>query len=168
MNMNPTIYLIAHNIRSAHNIGSLLRTAEGLGVNKIYLTGYSPYPLTDNDNRLPHLSAKVAKAIDKTSLGSHESINWSYEEDVENLINKLKLKGIVIIGLEQSKKSIKLHDHKTPKNLALLLGNEVTGIDEQLLRLCDEIIEIPMLGKKESFNVVQAAAMTLYKFRYLS
>lgn len=166
--MKPIIYLIAHNIRSTHNVGSIFRTSEGLGVNKLFLTGYSPYPRLENDNRLPHLATKISNAIDKTSLGSDKNIDWRHEDDILELIKNLKNLEFRVVALEQTKKSIDLSTYKTPAKIALILGNEVTGIEQEILALCDEHIEIPMLGKKESFNVVQAAAMTLYKFRHIS
>ena len=161
------IILIAHNLRSAHNVGSLIRTAEGLGIYQVYLTGYTPYPKQLTDERLPHLMLKIDKQINKTALGA-EKILGEYEPDINHLITKLKGLDYAIVALEQSKSAIKLHTFKTPDNLALIVGREVEGIEPEILKQCDSIIEIPMKGKKESFNVVQAAAMALYQFTYLS
>jgi tRNA G18 (ribose-2'-O)-methylase SpoU len=161
------ITLIAHNLRSAHNVGSLLRTAEGLGVDQVYLTGYTPYPRHDGDSRLPHLSAKVGKQISKTALGAEKTISWHYEENIENVMADLKSQGITLVALEQAANSIKLPDYKPPDNVAIIVGREVEGIEEEVLEMCDIIIEIPMLGKKESYNVVQTAAMALYHMRFM-
>jgi hypothetical protein len=84
------LVLIAHNLRSSHNIGSLLRTAEGLGVGKIWLTGYSPYPQSENDSRLPHISRRVGSQIAKTALGAEESVEWVHCEDIDKVIADLK------------------------------------------------------------------------------
>jgi 23S rRNA (guanosine2251-2'-O)-methyltransferase len=153
--------LIAHNLRSTHNVGSLLRTAEGLGVSRVFLTGYTPYPLAPNDDRLPHLAQKIDKQIAKTALGAEKLINWQQRADIEELINELKQSGYLIAALEQAPNSIKLPDFKPPSKIALIVGREVEGIEPEVLSRCDTILEIPMLGQKESFNVAQAAAMAL-------
>lgn len=161
------IILMAHNLRSAHNVGSMLRTAEGLGVEKVYLTGYTPYPEISDDNRLPYLAAKINKQIAKTSLGAENSVEWRHEEEIKPLLSKLKKHGFTIAALEQAPGSIKLPDYRAPEKLAVLVGREVEGIEPEVLRLCDEVVEIPMFGEKESFNVVQAAAMALYHIRFM-
>lgn len=161
------LVLIAHNLRSSHNVGSLLRTAEGLGVETVYLTGYTPYPMLDDDTRLPHLVAKIDKQIAKTALGAEKSIDWQHEEEIETLIDRLKERGFAVAALEQAPGSVKLPDYQAPDKIAIIVGREVEGIEPEVLRLCDEILEIPMLGKKESFNVVQAAAMALYHIRFM-
>lgn len=160
-----SLVIIAHDIRSAHNVGSLLRTADGFGVEHVYLTGVTPYPEQEDDNRLPHISKKLTMQIDKTALGASKTVNWSHYHSVNELIAKLKGEGFRILGLEQSDKSTALDNYTPPKKCAIVLGTEVTGIDQALLNKCDEIIEITMYGKKESFNVVQAAAIALYVLR---
>lgn len=160
--MAKELVIIAHNIRSAHNVGSLLRTAEGLGVKNVYLTGYTPYPLSGNDSRLPHLAKKIQVAISKTALGAEGTQAWEQADDVFSVIKNLKDLGYTIAGLEQHPGSIKLPEFVSPEKLAILLGSEVTGIDKDLMDCLDICLEIPMFGKKESFNVVQAAAMALY------
>lgn len=162
------IVLVAHNLRSTHNAGSLLRTAEGLGVGKIWLTGYSPYPQreTARETRLPHLAAKIDKQIAKTALGAQKSAKWAHAANTEEVIKELKQAGYKIAGLEQAKDSISLPDFKPPEKTALIVGSEVEGIEPGILEMCDYILEIPMFGKKESYNVVQAAAMALYHCRF--
>lgn len=162
------IVLIAHNLRSTHNIGSLLRTAEGLGVNRVILSGYTPYPLMKNDERLPHLANKIDKQIAKTALGAETLVKWQHSEDIVATIKNLKSDGYLVAGLEQSLNSIKLNDYHPPTKIALILGREVEGIETDVLTQCDLLIEIPMFGQKESFNVVQAAAMALYQLRLIS
>ncbi|HSW85687.1 MAG TPA: TrmH family RNA methyltransferase [Candidatus Saccharimonadales bacterium] len=161
-----SLVLIAHNLRSAHNIGSLLRTAEGLGVDKVYLTGYTPYPSSPDDNRLPHISHKVNRQIIKTSLNAEKTIDWQHVSNVSKPLNDLKRNGFSIVALEQSEQAVQLPIYFPPDKLALIVGREVGGIEKQILDRCDQIVEIPMIGQKESFNVVQAAAMALYTFRF--
>jgi tRNA G18 (ribose-2'-O)-methylase SpoU len=160
------LVLIAHNLRSAHNVGSLLRTCEGLGVHQVYLTGYTPYPLADGDARLPHLAQKTDKQIAKTALGAEKLAAWQHVLDIETLLADLKSRGFAVAALEQAPGSTKLPDFDPPKKLALVVGREVEGIEPAILALCDQVLEIPMQGEKESFNVVQAAAMALYQIRF--
>ena len=160
------IILIANNLRSSHNVGSLLRTAEGLGVNRVILSGYTPYPIITNDQRLPHLAQKINKQIAKTALGAEQMVNYQHVDNLEALLPELKAQGYHIVGLEQSDRSIVLKDFQSPKKLVLILGREVEGLEPEIMASCDQLIEIPMLGQKESFNVVQAAAMAVYDLRF--
>lgn len=160
------IVVIAHNLRSTHNVGSLLRTAEGLGASHVYLSGYTPYPSTINDSRLPHITEKLTKQIAKTALGAEKSDFWSYETDIATRIKTLKENGYTVVAIEQSDRSISLPTYKPALKIAIVLGRETEGIEAEILELCDLITEIPMFGKKESFNVVQAAAMALYHCRF--
>ncbi len=160
--MNREIVIIAYNIRSCFNVGSLLRTAEGLGVSHIYFSGYTPYPKMKNDSRMPHIVNKINKQITKVSLGSENFISWSSEINLDSLIIKLKTSGYLLAGLEQNKKSENLIEFNSPNKIAILLGNEATGLLNSELDDCDIILEIPMKGKKESFNVIEAATMAMY------
>jgi tRNA G18 (ribose-2'-O)-methylase SpoU len=161
------IVLIAHDVRSTHNVGSLLRTAEGLGVSHVYFTGYTPYPpLSAHDERLPHIAQKLGKQIQKTALGAEATVPWSSRNDISVLLEQLRTDGFRLVALEQDKRSVLLPEYSPPAKIALLIGREVEGIDPELLALTDDILEIPMFGSKESFNVVQAAAMTLYHLRF--
>lgn len=165
--MQPHIVLIAHDIRSTHNVGSLLRTAEGLGVAHLYFTGYTPYPeLATGDPRLPHIAQKLGRQIHKTALGAEALVAWSHAEDITALLEQLKAQGYSVVALEQSEHSVVLPDYRPSEKVALLLGREVEGLDPALLTQCDITLEIPMFGQKESFNVVQAAAMALYQLRF--
>jgi len=161
-----TIRVIAHDIRSTHNVGSLLRTCEGLGVEHIYFTGYTPYPLSRGDDRMPHIANKLTAQIHKTALDAENLVAWSHEADVLQCIKQLQHDGYVIAALEQSSNSELLSDYTAPEKIVLLLGREVEGIEDRILSICDVCLEIPMLGEKESFNVVQATAMALYKLRF--
>ncbi len=161
-----SIIVIAHNLRSTHNVGSLLRTADGLGVTKVYLTGYSPYPQQVDDVRLPHLALKIDKHIAKTALGAEASVAWEQRTDITSLLTDLRALGYVIAALEQTPAARDISRYKTPERIALIVGREVEGIEQEVIALSDLQLVIPMLGQKESFNVVQAAAMALYHCRF--
>lgn len=156
----PHITLILHNIRSTHNVGSIFRTSEGFGVEKIILSGYTPYPRLAHDTRLPHISDKLTNQIHKTALGAEEIVPFEYHETLD--LGTLLLAGYRIVALEQSPRSVTLRDYTPPQKIALLLGEEVHGIKQELLAQCDDIIEIPMQGQKESFNVSVATGIALY------
>lgn len=161
------IILIAHNLRSAHNVGSLLRTADGLGVERVYLTGYTPYPEAQDDARLPHIAQKVDKQIAKTALGAEKTARWQHHDDIIEVLDRLKSQKFDIIALEQAQDSIKLPVYNPPDRSAIIVGREVEGIEPDVLELCDDIVEIPMSGQKESFNVAVAAAVALYHMRFM-
>lgn len=154
------IIVIAHNIRSTHNIGSIFRTCEGFGVSEIIISGYSPYPKLPVETRLPHLVDKLTNQIHKTALGAETMVPFTYQETVD--LNELKKQGYKIVGLEQDTRSILLQNYKTPEKIALILGEEVFGITNDMRSKCDDLIEIPMVGKKESFNVSVATGIALY------
>lgn len=162
------VVLIAHNLRSSHNVGSLLRTADGLGITKVYLTGYTPYPLSKDDQRLPHIAQKVDRQIAKTALGAEKSVAWEYSNDIYDVISSVRKNGFTIAALEQSPKSTTITKYSPPEKLALIVGREVEGIESEILGASDVVLEIPMRGHKESFNVVQAAAMALYQISFLA
>jgi 23S rRNA (guanosine2251-2'-O)-methyltransferase len=154
------IIVIAHNIRSTHNVGSIFRTSEGFGVSKIIISGYTPHPLIAGDKRLPHITEKLTSQIHKTALGAESIVPFEYEP-YPNL-EKLRTEGYKIIALEQDTDSIILNQYQTPDKVALIIGEEVRGVDKALLNECDDIVEIPMSGKKESFNVSVATGIALY------
>jgi 23S rRNA (guanosine2251-2'-O)-methyltransferase len=159
------IVVIAHNLRSCHNVGALLRTADGLGVSQVYLTGYTPYPLgTPDDDRLPHIARKLDAQIHKTALGAETSQPWQHN-DLSQVLADLHSQSYVVAALEQSPNAVPLPKYEVPPKIALLLGREVEGVEPEVLKQMDTILEIPMFGEKESFNVIQAAAMALYQFR---
>lgn len=155
------ITVIAHNIRSIFNVGSIFRTCEGFGVSKIILSGYTPYPKLSDDSRLPHIANKLTDQIHKTALGAEMMVNFEYQDTPD--LAFLKREGYTVVALEQDTKSIPINKFQKPKKIALLLGEEVHGITADLLSQCDNIIEIPMKGKKESFNVSVAAGIALYQ-----
>jgi tRNA G18 (ribose-2'-O)-methylase SpoU len=137
-----------------------------MGVDRVYFSGYTPYPTHYNDERLPHLRNKLHTQIHKTALGAQNYLSWSYHNDINVLINHLKDNHYKIVGLEQNQQAISLPAYQVSDNkIALIVGREVEGIEASILEQCDEIVEIPLYGKKESLNVVQAAAITLYVLR---
>ena len=111
---------------------------------------------------MPHLSSKIHKQISKTALGAEETQPWEHLESVDELLIRLREDGYMLAAIEQAADSVGLPLFKPPKNIALLVGREVEGVEPEVLKQMDVCLEIPMFGKKESFNVVQAAAMGLY------
>jgi len=153
--MKKLSILILHDIRSAQNVGAMFRTAEGAGINKIYLTGYTPAPL----DRF----GKKRKDIAKSALGAEELVSWVQEENLLKLISKLKREKYLIIAIEQDKNSIDYKKVKLGNKNAFIVGTEVSGIPKSILKKCDKIAEIPMKGKKESLNVSVACGIALFR-----
>lgn len=158
----PHIIVIAHNIRSSHNVGSIFRSAECFGVNALFLTGYTPYPRHEDDARLPHLANKITRDIHKTALGAEIIVPFSYHETIP--YDRLRSQGYKIVALEQHSRSVTLDEYHPDanQNIALILGEERFGITDEILSNCDHIVEIPLFGKKESLNVSVAAGIALY------
>ncbi|GHU07801.1 RNA methyltransferase [Alphaproteobacteria bacterium] len=164
------IVVIAHNIRSIYNVGSIFRTCEGFGVKKIYLSGYTPSP----DHGLPHVRVKTAEQLHKTALGAEKLVDFEYITDLTELISSLGNKNYRIVGLEQDPRAIMLPNYYCKldcklgacNKVALILGEEVHGISQDIRNLCDDLIEIPMVGQKESFNVSVATGIALYALTY--
>lgn len=147
--------LILLDIRSALNVGAIFRTADAVGIDKVYLVGCTPRP-TDQFGR-------IQKDISKSALGAETWVKWEYKEKLIPLIKSLKKKDYEIVALEQNEKSIDYRKYKKSQKIALILGEEVYGIDKKILKNCDKIIEIPMHGKKESLNVSVAAGVALFR-----
>ncbi|MBW3538509.1 TrmH family RNA methyltransferase [Candidatus Parcubacteria bacterium] len=158
--------LIAHNIRSAHNVGALFRTGDGAGIEKLILTGISPYPLAPQDTRLPHVAARATRLIAKTALGAEATVPCQYQADISAAIQALKRRGYRIYALEQQAGSTDLFRFKPRFPAAVVVGAEVAGLDQLVLSQADEVLEIPMLGHKESLNVSVAAGVGLYRFSH--
>jgi tRNA G18 (ribose-2'-O)-methylase SpoU len=158
------LILILDNIRSTYNVGAIARTAECLGVEKIYATGYTPNT-TGSIDTPPHVLQKMKNSINKTALGAETNLPIHYESDIFELIDKLVTEDYKIIALEQCSTSKKITEGSNFSAIALILGEETKGIPKEILNRCDEILEIPMLGDKESFNVSVAAGIALYELR---
>lgn len=146
------ITVVLDNIRSMHNVGSVFRTSDAFLIENIILCGYTPRP--------PH------RDINKTALGATETVNWKYVDTTESAVLDLKAKGYKIYAIEQVDESIPLEalQVKEGEKIALILGNEVEGVDENVLQLCDSDIEIPQFGTKHSLNVSVAAGIVLWEF----
>jgi len=149
------IFLLLHNIRSTHNVGSMFRTADAAGVTKIFLTGYTPTPL-DRFGR-------EVKELSKVALGGENFVSWEYVKNPNTVISSLKKDGVQIIAIEQDKKSVDYKKVKVKSRVLFVVGNEVEGISRNILKKCDVIAEIPMKGQKESLNVGVALGIVLFK-----
>lgn len=152
------LVLIIHNVRSAYNVGSLFRTADGAGVDTVILSGYTPSPAKDGVQFL----TQAEKEIAKTALGAERVMKWSRESSFSRRVKKLHAEGFTLVALEQDAKSIDYREYTTNKNIALLVGNEVNGLDRRVLKQCDAIIDLPMYGSKNSLNVSVAGGIALY------
>lgn len=146
---NP-IVVVLDNIRSMHNVGSVFRTADAFRIEAICLCGYTPQP--------PH------RDIQKTALGATETVNWLYFSTTLDALKQLKEHGYTIFAVEQAVGSISLEQfEETDKKIAVVFGNEVSGVDSEVLAHCDGCIEIPQLGMKHSLNISVAAGIVLWK-----
>lgn len=146
------IVLVLDNVRSMHNVGSAFRTADGFAIEKIYLCGITGTP--------PH------REIEKTALGATQSIAWEYVKDTKDALQKLKDEQFKILAIEQAEDSVLLNEFKQDKNekYALVFGNEVHGVDEEVMAMVDACIEIPQFGTKHSFNVSVTIGIVLWDF----
>ena len=147
---NPVIAVL-ENIRSAYNVGSVFRTADAFLIESIYITGYTAKP--------PH------KEIKKTALGAEDSVNWKYFETTKEAIEQLKKDSYKIFAVEQVLGSILLHDigNLPDEKVAFIFGNEVKGVDQETISLCDGCVEIPQFGMKHSLNISVAAGIVLWE-----
>lgn len=153
--MKRDIRVVLHNIRSAHNVGSIFRTADALRVTHIYCSGYTPSPL-DRFKR-------PVKEIAKTALGAEKSIAWETMKRPDTILKKLKHDGFIVVGIEQDKRAIDYKSYVAPEKIVVLVGNEVRGLSQALRQHCDVLIEIPMNGKKESMNVGVSFGVGLFR-----
>lgn len=148
------LVVMVDNVRSAWNVGSILRSADGFGFSHAYLCGITPTP--------------EQEAVQKTSLGAEDFVTWSHHKDAVKLVRGLRLEGWRIVGLEEDKRAISMNKFSASMDqqpTVLVIGNEVTGVDPGLLKLCDEILYIPMHGQKRSFNVAVAFGVAAYALR---
>lgn len=150
-----TLVLVLDNIRSVENTGSIFRTAEGLGVKRVYLIGTTPTPL----DRFGRKRADFAKV----SLGAEEMLEWEHRGEVVEVLEELKEQDFQIISLEQDQRSRNLKDFDPQDQVALVVGNEVHGVSKEALDMSDEILEIEMMGEKESLNVSVSTGIALFE-----
>ncbi len=145
------VIAVLENVRSAYNVGSVLRTADAFLLQAVYTTGYTPYP--------PH------KQISKTALGADETVSSKHFACAKEAIEELKQNGYSVYAIEQVKDSILLQDFEVSEDdkIAFLFGNEVTGVEQETILLCDDCIEIPQMGMKHSINIATAAGIVLWE-----
>lgn len=146
------VYVVLNSIRSTYNVGSIFRTSDGAMIKKLYLCGYTPHP--------------PKKEILKTALGSTESVSWEYVKDPMDIVRKLKSEGVKICALELTSESRPYYEVK-PSDfpLCVIVGNEITGVSQDLIDLCDFSIEIPQYGIKQSLNVAVAYGISVFELR---
>ncbi len=146
------IVVVLDNVRSMHNVGSIFRTCDGFAIEQVCLCGITSQP--------PH------REIEKTALGATQSVNWVYYAEPEQAVEQLRKAGYTIIAIEQAENSIMLNDFEADKGkkYALIFGNEVNGVSEEVMQIIDACIEIPQFGTKHSFNIVVSAGIVLWDF----
>lgn len=144
--------ILLHNVRSMHNVGAAFRSADAFGIDQILISGFTPYP--------------PRPEISKTAIGAEKHVDWQRLDELSSNIEQLKESGYILVGLEQTTDSILLPDYAIPndKKICLVFGNEVTGIDEEVLPFIDEFVEIPQYGHKHSLNVSVTVGVALYAF----
>lgn len=150
--MDKEIIIILDNIRSALNVGAIFRTADGVGVKKIYLCGIAPYP---GHNKLH-----------KTALDAENFVEWKYFKNTEDAIKQAREEGFTIYSIEQSTDSKEYHKVKYAEKTCVIFGHEITGVSPSIMQQSDMTIELPMLGKKNSLNVATTAGIILYHIRF--
>ena len=149
------IYILVENVRSVHNVGSIFRSADGFGAEKIYLTGYTAHPPRED--------------LHKTALGAEDAVPWEYYENPLDAAEVIKKQGIPLILIEQTKQSKSMYEIEWKFPLCFIVGNEVSGVSEELSNRGNIHVELPMRGVKQSLNVSVAAGVVGYEFaRYYS
>ena len=149
------VRVLLHNIRSAHNVGAIFRTADAISVSRIYLSGYTPSPI-DRFGR-------PMKEIAKTALGAEKTIPWEYAKTPAKFLRALKQEGFAIVGIEQDERAVDYKTYRPDRRTLILVGSEVGGLSAGLRKRCDTLIEIPMRGNKESLNI--SVAFGIARFR---
>ncbi len=153
------VYVLLNSIRSSYNVGSIFRTSDGAMIEKLILCGYTPHPPIDEQN-------KGNKDLLKTALGSTQSVKWEYVKNPIDAIKELKSNGIKICALELTESSKNYTDSSLYNfPLCLVIGNEITGVSQEVLDLCDFSIEIPQYGIKQSLNVAVAYGIAIFELR---
>jgi tRNA G18 (ribose-2'-O)-methylase SpoU len=148
--------ILLHDIRSVYNVGAIFRTADAIGVTKIYLSGFTPAPLDRFNQPRPDFA--------KCALGSEKNVAWEYVKSPSVLVNRLKKEGVQVISVEQDKNSVDYKKVKPAQKSLVIFGNEVSGVSRSMLLKSDVIAEIPMKGLKESLNISVSAGIVLFRF----
>lgn len=159
------IFVIANDIRSLINVGTIFRICDGLAVKKLFLCGLTGHPKYQNDPRRFEVTERADKEIKKTALAGFENVDWEYRENILDLLEKLKKQNIQIVSLEQVSQSINYleADYKFP--LAIVVGHEREGVEQEVIKLSDLAVEIPMFGKGKSLNVATSLGILGYEIR---
>jgi len=160
------VYVLLNSIRSNYNVGSIFRTSDGTMIEKLFLCGYTPYPHKPGTHSEDKPISAGRKEILKTALGSTESVSWEYVKNPLEVVKKLKAEGVKICALELTTKSKMYYQvSKADFPLCLIIGNEITGVAQELIDLCDFSIEIPQYGIKQSLNVAVAYGVAIFELR---
>jgi len=147
--MKKHVVVVLDNIRSTFNVGSVLRTSDGAGVDKLYLCGITPTP--DHPK------------IKKTALGAEDYVKWEHNKNIIEVINKLRKEKYTIVSVEQSDKAVDYKDFEYPNKVAFVFGNEISGVSNYVMEDSDYIVDVEMHGKKNSLNVATTVGIILYK-----
>ncbi len=151
----PRVWVALENVRSAHNVGSIFRTADGAGVAGMCLIGTTPAPIDRFGRAQPDIA--------KTALGAEQTLPWTYFETVSGFLSAMKKDGRAIVAVEQDERAIDYKEFVPEGEVVVVLGNEVDGVSAEVLAEADTVLEIPMHGSKESLNVSVAAGVVLYR-----
>ena len=157
------IYVIANNIRSLANVGLFFRISEAANISKLFLCGIAGHPKIPKDNRFSHQIKKDEDKINKTAIKTVPLVNWEYRENTLDVIKKLKKRRVYIVSVEQTKESVSLWEVGIRFPVCIIFGHERRGIDSDILKQSDMIINIPMFGKGRNLNVTTAYAITVYE-----
>jgi len=157
-----SIVLVAHNLRSIHNVGSLLRTGEVFAIDKVYVTGFTPHPSHPGDQRDAQLQEKQTRRMSRASAGAEQTMPLEHYGDVHDLLRALRADGYTLTGLEIDSAAIEIGEYPADQRVALVLGDEVHGIEPTLRQACDVLLQIPMYGRKNSLNISVAVGIALY------
>lgn len=156
--MSHKLFLILHDIRSAHNVGAMFRTADGVGVARIFVSGYTQAPAEQGKRWM----TDAEKSLAKTALGAEHTVPWERVSDIHELVGRLRSEKISIVALETGESSIDYRSFAPEGDVALVVGNETEGVDPEVLLLCDAVISLPMRGVKRSLNVSVATGIALF------
>lgn len=163
---NREITVILDNIRSAHNVGAILRSCDVFNIKKVICCGITPHLPQANDERLPHVQRNTLLQISKTALGSEKTTKTLYVKSITQVISNLHAASLPIFALEQAKNSVPIEHFTPPPAFAVVFGSEINGVNKQVLKECNEILEISQYGSKESLNVSVAAGIALFQLSH--
>ena len=159
------LIIILANVRSAQNVGAIMRTADAVAAQAVWCVGVTPYPISTPDSRPPYIADRAQALIAKTALSAELTVPSRHFDDLIEAVKEAKSAGFTVAALEQDDRSVNLFDYKSPDQVALIIGPEVDGLTFAELELCDHILEIPMHGTKESLNASVAAGIAMYALR---